>query len=117
MAKEYIEREAALNEAQEVYHWCGHENRYSDFVPVDAIRAIPAADVVEVVRCRNCKHVMLSSIWNPQCCKHEMPVKEDDFCSFGERGDNESDPTKERLLRACEQIIKAYEDGGDNNAQ
>lgn len=28
----------------------------------------------------------------------------------------ESDPTKERLLRACEQIIKAYEDGGAENA-
>lgn len=28
----------------------------------------------------------------------------------------ENDPTKERLLRACEQIIKAYEDGGAENA-
>lgn len=45
---EYIKRETVLAEAQEVYHWCGHENRYGDFIPVEAICGVPAADVVEV---------------------------------------------------------------------
>ena len=46
---EYIEREAALEESVELYHWCGYEDRYGDFVPVDAIQRIPAADVALVV--------------------------------------------------------------------
>ena len=49
---EYIEREAVLAEAQEVYHWCGHENRYGDFVPVEAVCGIPASDVAPVVHGR-----------------------------------------------------------------
>lgn len=45
---EYIKREAALEESVELYHWCGYEDRYGDFVPVDAIQRIPAADVAPV---------------------------------------------------------------------
>lgn len=84
MAKEHISREEA----------CAVINDTStlSFAREDTIQRlnnIHAADVVEVVRSKDCKHVMLSSIWAPQCCKHEMPVKEDDFCSFGERRDKE----------------------------
>lgn len=97
MAKEYIEREAALNEAQEVYHWCGHENRYSDFVPVDAIRAIPAADVVEVVRCKDCEHFRdytdRHGVVRMNCIRdcHIPQVEPEHFCSYGERRDNNAD--------------------------
>ena len=49
---EYIEREAVLNESIEVYHWNGWEDRYDDFVPTEAIRAVPAADVVAVKHSR-----------------------------------------------------------------
>ena len=45
---EYIKREAALEESVELYHWCGYEDRYGDFVPVDAIQRIPAADVAPI---------------------------------------------------------------------
>ena len=45
---EYIEREAALEESVELYYWCGYEDRYGYFVPVDAIKCIHAADVVSV---------------------------------------------------------------------
>ena len=45
---EYIEREAVLAKAQEVYHWCGHENRYGDFIPANAVLGIPTADVAPV---------------------------------------------------------------------
>ena len=45
---EYIEREAALEESVELYYWCGYEDRYGYFVPVDAIQRIPASDVSTV---------------------------------------------------------------------
>ena len=47
--KEYIQREAVLREEQEIYHWSGYEDKYGNFVSVEAIRSIPAADVAEVV--------------------------------------------------------------------
>ena len=45
---EYIEREAALEESVELYYWCGYEDRYGYFVPVDAIQCIQPADVASV---------------------------------------------------------------------
>lgn len=49
---------------------------------IDWVEQIPAADVVEVVRCKCCKHR------NPHCCKclrDNLWHDEDDFCSRGER--------------------------------
>ena len=46
--KEYIEREAVLNEQMEICHWDGLNDSYDDFVAVKDILAIPAADVEEV---------------------------------------------------------------------
>ena len=54
---------------------------------VDAFAEITAADVVEVIRCRECKHC------DPENhhCDHPMSTsaplsrKPDDFCSYGER--------------------------------
>ena len=46
MPKEYIEREAALRGVNEFYH-----EPKIDIV----LRKIPTADVVEVVRCKDCK--------------------------------------------------------------
>ena len=90
---EYIEREAVLAEAQEVYHWCGHENRYGDFVPVEAVCGIPASDVAPVVRCVNCIHYGAEAsafdAWTPFCLKHKVTTFPDDFCSYGERKDGE----------------------------
>lgn len=54
---------------------------------VDVVKAQPTADVVEVVRCKNCKW------WDSDCgwCDlwgntHEY---KDGYCSYGEREDNE----------------------------
>ena len=80
MAKEYIEREAAIEELKR-----------RDFLPVivkHAIEAVPAADVAPVVRCKDCLYsreryghlecihgVSYRNTWN----------KPDFFCSYGER--------------------------------
>ena len=62
---------------------------------VDTFADIPAADVVEVVRCRDCKH------WDSEtwfCDNHSTfdhhglewnMFSEDDFCSYGERKDGD----------------------------
>lgn len=43
-----------------------------------------SADVVEVVRCKNCKHRKKNTF-----CLHNMRYEDDNgFCSYGEREDN-----------------------------
>lgn len=45
----------------------------------------PTADVVEVVRCKECKH------FDHGICVHEFAcslIRDDDFCSYGERSEN-----------------------------
>lgn len=51
---EYIEREAAIDTL--CRHIIPNRSRY-----IKEIEAIPAADVVEVVRCKDCKHAIQRS--------------------------------------------------------
>ena len=64
----------------------------------EAIDMAPAVDAVEVVRCKDCKHCKLcypekqidkeaTPGW--YCKEHKSYRKPDDFCSYGERKDNE----------------------------
>lgn len=47
----------------------------------------PPADAVEVVRCKDCKHLMFSDMYG-ECAKGYMGiVSPDDYCSRGERVD------------------------------
>lgn len=86
--KEYIEREALL----ELYQIDGPENE-TGHVPLPVIRQnimdIPAADVAEVVRCRDCKNLCVGGVWFGDArwgCKIlEVSVDLDFFCGFGER--------------------------------
>ena len=49
----------------------------------------PAADVVEVVCCKNCKHLMFSDFYG-ECTKGYMGiVQPNDYCSKGERKESE----------------------------
>ena len=98
MAKEYIPREAALKEYITMTEY--DEGVWGDnvkVVKVDAIKAIPAADVVEVeVRCKDCKYG-----W--KCCSgaiacqrdgrvaYEMLFEPTSYCSYGERRDGGAD--------------------------
>lgn len=89
--KEYIER-AALKRELAPYE----ENDFSQ--QMDVILAIvdaqPTADVVEVVRCKNCQFFS----GRQECYCHEADengtpifVREDDFCSYGARMDKEDE--------------------------
>lgn len=57
-----------------------------------ALDDIPTADVVEVVRCKDCIYYKANSCFNRQWdfeSSTEIPmVRENDFCSYGERRDD-----------------------------
>lgn len=97
MAKEYIEREAAK---RELLSWAVCMNHPEYLMRDDALHVIdsfPAADVVEVTRCRECKWYMPGDLFTDIMFCHRLkkdngkPAKynycEDDFCSYGERKD------------------------------
>ena len=49
---------------------------------LEIINQQPTADVVEVVRCKNCKHRKKNTF-----CLYNMRYEDDNgFCSYGERG-------------------------------
>ena len=75
-------------------------NAYADH-PLDVayrkdIEAAPTVDAVEVVRCKDCKHCCLdlSGRENHLCMRKEVGFvvrrKANDFCSYGERRDNDT---------------------------
>ena len=74
--KEYIEREK-LNDMLEDF--CVNESFY------DALQTIPAADVVPVVRCKDCKYLEISGCYG-ECGKGYLGiVRPDCYCCYGER--------------------------------
>ncbi len=94
---EYFEREATIKRIEEAY--CADCNSYNGVRcracgtgdAIDMIEDAPAADVAPVVRCKGCKSSCKDG--NGRTCKgywyelseFAVPVKDDDFCSYGER--------------------------------
>ena len=63
---------------------------------VDVVRRlheVPAADVEPVVRCKDCqnwkRNVGLTDSPNGHCFEHDIDTNGRDFCSYGERKDND----------------------------
>lgn len=61
---------------------------------LDDLDRVPSADVVEVVRCKDCKHheeVLNNNDGKVLCWVHDIDVIVDrnGYCSYGERKDNE----------------------------
>lgn len=78
MSKEYIEREAAIRALQPTHAPAINE------VLASVLRRVPAADVVEVVRCRDCVY------WrgeNDICKGICIDFSADGYCSEGKRKD------------------------------
>lgn len=46
-------------------------------------------NVVPVVRCKECKHRVITNVSPPYCKKGILLAKDNDFCSLGERKDND----------------------------
>ena len=86
--KEYIKKQDALEIIKSYWH--------ESYDTVQAyVLDVPSADVVDVVRCRDCKHYKEFRTKKHRqimrLCyrmgKHDMeyPVKPDDYCSYGQR--------------------------------
>ena len=85
---EYIERKKAIKSLT------GWETDPTDEEIEFTIKHIPAADVVEVVRCGECERRDKGFVSENDtiCCPYmEAFMRKDDFCSYGERkgGDDE----------------------------
>lgn len=87
---DYISREAAINKIMEnIVHQDSHDINLHNIglrKAMSAIDSLSAADVVEVVRCRDCEW------WGCAGCAIRIvddtdKPRENDFCSFGERKD------------------------------
>lgn len=73
-----------------------YEHEFTILCPLDevsnVIDAEPTADVVEVVRCEDCKHYCVDGLEQIFCLKgwgRFGVLKDDDFCSYGERSEDE----------------------------
>ena len=89
---EYIEREALLEDLQAAVENGGMGGMVASALKRYVKRA-PAADVVEVVRCEDCKHAWIHPCGYVYCHRdgrntYEMTFNLDSFCSYGERKDN-----------------------------
>ena len=54
---------------------------------ISIVECQPTADVVEVVRCKDCE----SYNGHRYCNYHADPVMDDDFCSYGEKMDGKGE--------------------------
>lgn len=98
---EYIEREAAIDAIMKVYvGTAGYKARERVFEAEEAVHRLSVADVVPVVRCKDCKYYRVSTMLAPNkfCFRLKHPVEDrpigynfapDDFCSYGEREEND----------------------------
>ena len=89
---EYIQRETLLEHAE-------YDNNFRLIIPEEEIKAAPDAEVVTVVRCKDCKWFVDNNGGEWYGCKMFQVVritpedapKPDDFCSYGERRDGGAD--------------------------
>ena len=94
---EYIEREKVhrLVRSLNRYAWNNPDkSKYRTTVDIDDVQfgidKMPAADVVEVVRCKDCTE------WDKDEyeCSHWYGFREDDYCSYGARMDGKNGETE-----------------------
>lgn len=81
----YIERETL----KEMF---SSDNKPLETAICSVIDAVPAADVVPVVHCRDCKYKAQAKVNKKGfliCPASGMEITDDDFCSYGERRESE----------------------------
>lgn len=93
---EYINKEKILKFPIRIHH-CDREHGSEHFVygiecVMEYIENIPPADVVEVVRCKDCKYRFSPNNNDAHYCNYKYGlqglVAEEDYCSYGERRDD-----------------------------
>jgi len=63
------------------------DDRYIYAKVIQQVEDMTASDAVEVVRCKDCKHRYLSGVGKQYyvCDFLDAELKDNDFCSYGER--------------------------------
>lgn len=90
---EYIERGALLNDIEEIrpLNWTDTEAEITEQADFDwfenLVKSQPIADVVEVVRCKDCKFFKTDTFGQKICIRQFNTIKmnDNDFCSYGEK--------------------------------
>ena len=89
---DYIKREDAIDACLEETStkWSTKEEAEEGRIIASVIESLPSADVVEVVRCKDCKHheeLLNNNDGNVLCWVHGLDVIVDrnGYCSYGER--------------------------------
>ena len=89
--KEYIERAVAVQELEVLRQEYEMHDDCDELVARrcrDALSAVPAADVAEVVRCKDCQYYQDAKINKKGfliCPSSGMEITETDYCSYGAR--------------------------------
>ena len=85
---EYIDREAVLKAYEE------EQKRPGTYRFENIINSVHASDVVPVVRCGECARTEESEHENCVICiEHNKTMRNDDFCSYGERKETDESQT------------------------
>ena len=69
----YIDKEKLL---KKMIHWYTKERL------IDCVRDMPTADVVEVIRCKDCKYYISEPYY---CFRKDILMTPHSFCSYGKR--------------------------------
>lgn len=82
----YIKREDAIDACLEETStkWSTKEEAEEGRIIASVIKSLPSADVVEVVRCKDCKKYMTIHCTCDGCC-----ISDEWYCADGERKDGE----------------------------
>lgn len=93
---EYIERQALLKFIENGLNNPDKTKAFGyDAVEImTEVQYAPAADVVEVVRCKDCIKCVHDKIFGHYWCNRmnsTYKVKPDDFCSYGEQREGDTD--------------------------
>lgn len=90
---DYIERQAAIDAFNRIKNTLknpetAHYDTLMFYEIEDVLEDVEPADVVQVVRCKDCRKCSYDSLFNYYWCNLTLGtrrVKSDDFCSYGER--------------------------------
>ena len=84
---DYIKREDAIKTVYKLREYFKCWDRNDDIAIKNALNAIPAANVVEVVRCKDCRHWKNTHLCEAWSRHGTIETKAEQFCSYGERKD------------------------------
>jgi hypothetical protein len=88
----YIDADELMQKLSRMIDYCGKDPKVSGLTALfqvgDAIMDCPTADVVEVVRCKDCVNLYKGEFQST--CRYATYIYSmDDYCSHGERKDDE----------------------------